>query len=299
MTPTGKPPGTQGRWTAGGRTLGRRAAVQLGLSILAGCACTGCDNVRLDEHLCPVGRTSPPTTLLLLDTSDPLEPKHREEFQRLIREMQSGPADADDREMCVTDERASERPLSCDLWVKPGEQLVVYELSQDLARVEPELRVCNPGDHPDDWGFERELTRGKMIALRQWQRFQDQVEPLFAREEATPQARSPIIEFLGVIVPRHAPSTRMGGSERTHLIVYSDLLQHSDGLSHYGPHPEARAVRETAEFRHLQTDLSRVEVSLYRLERKRDARWQTNEHYYWWTKLVQAFGGRVIHQESV
>ena len=86
---------------------------------------------------------------------------------------------------------------------------------------------------------------------------------------------------------------------RTHLIIFSDLLQHSRSLSHYGPYPEAAAVKETAQLRHLQTDLSLVEVSLYRLERKRDARWQTTEHYYWWTKLVQALGGRVIHQESV
>ena len=227
-----------------------------------------------------MGQTPPRTTLLLLDTSDPLEPKHREVFERLVREMQE-PGGHD------------------DFRIGPSEELVVYELSQDLAQVEPQVRVCNPGDRPDDWSFKRDLTEGKMIALRQWQRFRERVQPLFAREEATPQARSPIMEFLAVIVPRHVQSVRMGGQVRTHLIIYSDLLQHSDSLSHYGPYPEARAIKKTPQWRHLQTDLSYVEVSLYRLERNRDARWQSTEHYYWWTKLVQAFGGQVIHQESV
>ncbi len=252
-----------------------RWSVVLLLVTLAACSPT-----RLDENLCPVGQTPPRTTLLLLDTSDPLAPKHREVFARLIREMQE-PAGPDDYR------------------VGPGEALVVYELSGDLERIEPLVQVCNPGDRPDDWDFKREVTQGKMIALRQWQRFRERVEPLFADEEATPQARSLILECLAVIVPRHVPSSRMRGGVRTHLVIYSDLLQHSDSLSHYGPFPQADAIKKTAPLRHLQTDLDNVEVSLYRLERKRDARWQSTDHYYWWTRLIQSFGGQVIHQESI
>ena len=241
---------------------------------------SACSPTRLDANLCPAGETPSRTTLLLLDTSDPLEPKHRAVFSRLIRELQE-PGGPDDYR------------------VAPGEALVVYEVSQDLGRIEPRVRVCNPGDRPSDWSFTDELTQGKMIAQRQWQRFRERLEPLFATQEAKPQARSPILEFLAAIVPEHVPSSRMGGEMRTHLIIYSDLLQHSDSLSHYGPFPEAEAVKATAPLRHLQTDLHGVEVSLYRLERKRDSRWQTTDHYYWWTKLVQSFGGQVIHQESV
>ena len=162
------------------------------------------------------------------------------------------------------------------------------------------LTVCNPGGHPDDWSWRRDLTEGKAIALRRWQRFVASVEPLFAAsEENAAQPRSLIIEALGVIVPRHAPSRRTVAepADRVHLIVYSDLLQHSDALSHYGPYPPAEEI--IASLRHLQTDLAGVEVSLYRLERARDARWQTRDHYYWWTELIEAFGGQVIWQESV
>ena len=43
--------------------------------------------------------------------------------------------------------------------------------------------------------------------------------------------------------------------------------------------------------RELLTDLSGVDVSLFRLERDRYAKWQTVEHYYWWTRAVQKLGG--------
>ena len=251
----------------------------LGLACLLAVA-GGCQPVRLDENLCP--RNQPPerTTILLLDTSDPLNEKQRGVFSRMVRELQEpgGPA---------------------DFRVAPGEALVVYELPQKFDDVEPLVLVCNPGDRPDDWGWQRELTEGKQLALAAWRRFRERVEPLFADRESTAEPSSPILEFLGVIVPRHTPSARVATETRTHLILYSDLLQHSSGLSHYGPYPPADAIPQTTGLRHLRTDLTGVEVSLYRLERSRDARWQTTEHYYWWTRLVDALGGKVIWQESV
>lgn len=241
-------------------------------------ALVACDRVRLDENLCPVGQKPASTTVLLLDTSDPLSPKHREVFARLVRALvePDGPP---------------------DFRIRPGDALVVYELTQDLAQVEPRIRVCNPGD-PDVWPWWRQLIEGKILALRRWQRFQERVEQLFASTGSSAQVRSPIIEFLGVVVPRHVPF-RVEPKTRTHLIIYSDLLQHSDDLSHYGEYPAAEAVGRSAGLRHLKVDLSGVEASLYRLERSRDARWQTKDHYYWWTKLVQSLGGEVIWQESV
>ena len=241
---------------------------------------TGCEVTRLDADLCPRDAAPPRTTVLLLDTSDPLTPKQREVFAQLVREMQN-PAGAS------------------DFRIAPGEALVVYELASDLDNVAPVLRVCNPGDRPDDWGIKEELTQGRLIAQRQWQNFLDRVEPIFAERTGEPQPSSPILEFLSVIVPRHAPSARMAGTSRTHLVIYSDLLQHSDTLSHYGPYPAAADVSQTPGMRQLNVDLAQVEVSLYRLERERDARWQTADHYYWWTKLMQAFGGKIIWQQSV
>lgn len=246
----------------------------------------GCQQVRLDENLCPRDTPVPRTTILLLDTSDPLTPKHEEELERIIREIQA-PSSAKN-----------------DLRVAPGEALVVYELPQELSSFEPVFRVCNPGDHPSNWGWKQELTQGKQIALRQWQKFQEAVVPLFEREnQAAPKPQSPILETLGVLVARYSTSKRTSvDSERrsTHFILFSDLLQHSETLSHYGTYPAAEDIRNHAGLRTLHTDLSDADVSLYRLERPLPvASRQSVEHYYWWTKLIESFGGRVIYQDSI
>ena len=245
-----------------------------------------CDRPRLDKQLCPRDHPVLRTTVLLLDTSDPLTEKHEEELKRIVRKLQS-PAESAD-----------------GFPVAPGEALVVYELTPRLRELKPVIKVCNPGKHPENWGWLDKLTRGKKIALGQWYRFHEAVRPLFEKSmRLTAQPRSPIIETLGVLVPRYASSTysRNGMQDRpTHIIVFSDLLQHSDALSHYGPYPPASKIPKTAGLRAIQTDLRGVEVSLYRLERPLPTgKWQTRDHYYWWTELVRVFGGELIYQDSI
>ena len=265
---------------AGGWELRLIGAMTFVLSVVL--FTVGCTQVRRDDDLCLAGQEPLRTTLLLLDTSDPLTPKHRAELERLVKEL--------------TGTRGSGRP---GFLVAPEEALVVYELPQNLVEIKPVIRVCNPGGDPADWELKDELTQGKALARRRWQNFLDAVEPLFRREDGPAQPLSPIIETLGVIVPRHATSRRSldTGAKPVHLIIYSDMLQHSEHISHYGSYPSAADVMKN--LRHLQTDLSGVEVSLYRLERSGNARWQTTDHYYWWTKLIQAFGGEVIFQRSI
>lgn len=270
------------------RSTGRAGPAQAGAlrwcagAVLIALLCAGCGQVRLDGNLCP--REGPParTTVLLLDTSDPLTPKHRAELRRLVSELQSP---------------TTEHPVAA------GEALIVYELGTDLAALGPVLTVCNPGEHPDDWEWWQEITRGRAIDLQRWRRFEEAVEGLFSQiESGNSQPSSPLLEALGVIVPRHAPSAREAAASaggHTHLILFSDLLQHSDALSHYGDYPAGDAVPKTPGLRALQTDLTGVDVSLYRLERSRDAQWQTRDHYYWWTHLVHSLKGRVVWQHSV
>lgn len=242
--------------------------------------------VALDENLCPVDGPPARRTLLLLDTSDPLTPKHVAELRRLVSELQQPAAS----------------PGAEDFYVAPGEALIVYELAIDLRGLESVIEVCNPGDRPDDWDWKKDLTRGKAFALHNWNRFEEKIEALFPDASAEEMPRSPILENLGVIVPHHAPSKRnlpAGKESHTHLIVFSDLLQHSDNLSHYGSYPEAGDFLDTPRLRELATDLTRVDVSLFRLERSRYSRWQTTDHYYWWTELVREFNGAVLWQQSL
>lgn len=240
---------------------------------------------RLDENLCPVDEAPSRTTVLLLDTSDPLTPEHQVVLQRLVNEMYSLDAPV----------------TTSDLYIGPGERLVVYELQEDLGTLEPSLELCAPGQHPKDWPWWRQLIEGREIALHRWRILKETLQGMFDRDPGPAQPSSPIIEAIGVIVPQYATSrrSRIETSTPVHLVLYSDLLQHSGTLTHYGAYEDAAAILTTPRTRHLATDLAGVEVSIYRLERARDADWQTRDHYYWWTRLIKEFGGRVIYQESI
>lgn len=259
-----------------------RLCMATALVLLCTSCGTSCGQARLDENLCPRDVRPPRNTVLLLDTSDPISPKHRAELHRLVNELQSPTA---------------------ELRVAPGEALIVYELGANLDALEPVLKVCNPGEHPNQWGWWQELTRGRAIDLQRWQRFQDAVEGLFVQMQTqAAQSSSPLLETLGVIVPRHAPSAREAAARdggHTHLILFSDLLQNSGGLSHYGAYPAGKDACDTPLLRALRTDLTGIDVSLFRLERPRDKRWQTGDHYYWWTHLARCLGGRVVWQQSI
>jgi len=240
---------------------------------------------RLDENLCPVDGSPLKQTILLLDTSDPLTPKHQAELERLVSELRQPRA----------------KPDMEDFSVAPGEPLIVYKLATDWRDLKPFMKVCNPGDRPDDWNWKKDLTRGKALALRNWKRFENRIKELFPKNSATEMPRSPILENLAVIVPRHAPSKRNlppGRASHTHLILFSDLLQHSDLLSHYEPYPKAKDFLSTPALRELATDLTRISVTIFRLERSRYSRWQTKDHYYCWTEIFGEFGGPVRWQQS-
>ena len=243
------------------------------------------DATELDRNLCPKGKPPARHTVLLLDNSDPLTPKHRAELERLVSELQEPNSASDSR----------------NFYVAPGEALIVYQLEADWRDLKPKIHVCNPGS-PENWPWWKPLYKGKYFALQNWKRFEEKLKKLYPDRTGTGASASPILENLGVIVPRHAPSKRSApteGARPVHLILFSDLLQHSELLSHYGRYPGAKELLATPALRELQTDLARVQVSLFRLERSKYARWQTRNHYYWWTHLIRAFNGAVHWQESL
>ena len=235
--------------------------------------------VDLDQDLCPKHKAPVRQTILLLDTSDPLSPKHRAELERLARDLKTSEDEGEGR-----------------FYVGPGEPLIVYELVQEPANIRSRLRVCNPGGRPEEWTFKDDLTGGRLLALQRWRRFERELTGMFPDRDGEAMPTSPILENLAVILPGHAPSKRnLPGEVKhpTHLIVFSDLLQNSELLTHFGPYPEAGKLKTAG------PDLTGVRVSLFRLERERYERWQTRDHYYWWTELVQELNGHLQWQESL
>ena len=230
-----------------------------------------------DDRLCPKTTGPVGATVLLLDTSDPLTPKHRAELERLAGQIAS--------------ERAGR------MGIVPGELLAVYELTQDSGAPKQLIEVCRPFKNPKNRTWRDDIHQGRIYAERDWERFEDALAGGFPGRDSEPQPTSPLLETIAVLAARYVPGKRGDERFRVHLVVFSDLLQHSPQFSHYGPYPEAKDMRHRA--RHLLTDLTGAQVSLFRLERSKYAKWQTERHYYWWTELVQEQGGQIEWQESI
>ena len=230
-----------------------------------------------DDRLCPKDTGPVGATVLLLDTSDPLTPKHRAELERLAGQIAS--------------EHAGR------MGIAPGELLAVYELTQDPGAPKQLTEVCRPFKNPKDRTWRDDIHRGRRFDERDWESFEDALASGFPERESAPQPTSPLLETIAVLAARHVPGKRGDERFKVHLVVFSDLLQHSPRFSHYGPYPDAKDMRHRA--RDLLTDLTGAQVSLFRLERQKYAKWQTERHYYWWTELVQEQGGQIEWQESI
>ena len=245
------------------------AALMIGLWVMQEC---------LDGQGCPCSGPSR-EVVMLLDTSDPLSDKHKAELRRILREM--------------TDPEASGRHGS--LAVRKGERVTLYLLNSIGASEAPIAQICNPGGNPNERQAIETLTEGGIIKQWHWERFVKTIEALYPAADGEPQPQSPILETIAVIIPGHASSRRSEKDAKpAHLIVISDLLQHTGKLSHYRSYPAPESLGAE-----LSTDLSRVEVSLFRLGREKYAKYQTPEHYYWWRDWVEEMEGRVAWQQAL
>ena len=233
----------------------------------------------LDHQGCPKKGGPTREVIVLVDASDPLTDKHKAELRRLLREM--------------TSPSASGRHDA--LAVKKGERVTLYHLESSGVPAKPIVQLCHPGGNPEGERRIEELTRGRVITQWHWRHFVSVIESMFPDEERAAQPISPILETIAVVTARHANSRRAAkGAKPSHLIVISDLLQNTHMLSHYRSYPKPKDIP-----RELRTDLSRVEVSLFRLERHKYEIDQTSEHYYWWSDCVEEMGGKVVWQQSL
>ena len=128
------------RAEAKARRLSTMLPLGVGALLLAGVVAfyqVGTRVPEIDDRLCPKATGPVGATVLLLDTSDPLTPKHRAELERLAGQI------------------ASER--SGRLGIAPGELLAVYELAQDPGAPKQLFEVCRPFKNPKDRTWRDEI----------------------------------------------------------------------------------------------------------------------------------------------
>jgi hypothetical protein len=250
------------------------------------------DSATLCPTTGPLGRT-----IVLIDASDPLTAEQQAHLARLL---------SDFRNPQTSREAMSARGLPGGArYIEPHEQLLVYVLGQNFNELTPLVSpVCNPGSNPNEWKFSDELTQGRAFAIQRWQQFETKVDSAIPKEVlSTSQRTSPILETIAMVVEKSAPSAAVRASGQggpTRLFIVSDMLQNSDGLSHFkGQLPNWDQFSRLSHFGEMSTDLVNVGISIIYLQRDKYAKFQTPQHYHWWIDMLGRMGAVVVSDDPV
>lgn len=221
------------------------------------------------------------TTVVVIDTSDPLSLAQQKGFRKFVETLVTPPK---------PDEVVTANSDSAN-YVAKGHLLVAYKIMTD-ERAEPELlfRRCNPGN-PNDRTIKDSLTEGKILSILKWDEFQKKLLdafPMAMLEQTAPT--SPIIETLKYVRITEFPSPaqlKSSGQNAGSVFIISDMLQNSDKLSHFGDLPPTADVPSQ-----FALDLTGIDIGIRYLKVDRYAHLQygTRPHIKWWREFFAIAG---------
>ena len=225
-------------------------------------------------------------TVVLLDLVKPVPSKQMSNLERLIKGFKN---------------------KESDVYIPPQGRVTVYYVPDVIDGIisipeESVISFCNPGN-PDDRHWTDEFKHGPKVAEDNWNIFKANLESLYPKETSREHNYSPILETIATIVPRHKSFSKEGKEERLHLVIWSDLLQHttseSGGLSHFRQYPDPNQVLNDWAYGGLRTDLEDINISLFRLRNSNHSRRQTQKQQLWWTEILKGMGANIILDESI
>src|SRR5690606_34075213 len=83
------------------------------------------------------------------------------------------------------------------------------------------------------------------------------------------------------------------------LVVISDMLQHTEDLSHYRGEHNFLAFRASPRWRRLRPDLAGVEVEIFYVWRDTGLDVQGASHVQFWRDVITEAGGRLVRVEAL
>lgn len=203
-------------------------------------------------------------TVVLVDQTDPLTPEHQELLNTIIVRTQAN--------------------------LEVGGRLSIFAMGGEEALERPPVFTgCRPEQSSDvSW-----LTRNPtMVQARYEALFQTPLRKQIAELRKPAQANlSPILETIKHIslLPDFGSSV-----ERRRLVVISDLLQNTEGLSFYRSTPNYRTFADSWYAKSLQTDLSGIHVELVVLERGSIPHSHRKSLLFFWQSWLRTESGGIL-----
>lgn len=218
---------------------------------------------------CPVGEARYPSTVILIDQSDPLTESQR---QYLLRQMDELKRDFD-----------------------KYERVTVYLISEESARSPlPVFDRCNPGSPFGANPLTQNERRLRKAFERDFARPFDEVLLSEIPEGST--NTSPIIETLQAVMANHSLDERIT-SQR--LVLVSDMFENVEGYSQYDDGFSFEAFSASAYSRRTSSNLVGVGVSIVYLWRDFLSPREVTDHLDFWEAYIRQNGGVVEHVYKV
>jgi hypothetical protein len=233
----------------------------------------GPDNcVYRDKRL--LTRAPTDQTVILVDQSEALTETHRRFALSFIKDYV-----ADDAKFSVRSRIA----------------LFTFSKLNFESRISPSFRpssdLCRPPSHGNEL-----YENNRKITKDFYQRFLVPVTAALEESLTTEVGeRSPILETLQLI----SRSQEIEDAGRKTLIVVSDMLQHTDGFSHYRDRRSYEAFLQSGFASDVKADFREWNIIVIYLRRYRDRHLQQAAHVDFWQRYFHDAGGKLIRWAGV
>lgn len=215
-----------------------------------------------DETFCPLDRPYP-HTVIMIDKTDPLTETQEEALRNIIARIKS------------------------DMTLY--EKLSIFVLDdQNYTYPQPRFALCNPGSGDDASPI---YQNPKLMQIRFEEVFGNKIDTaLDDIQLGDTRPNSPIMEMIRTL--QNLPDFISANKPRR-LIIFSDMLQHMPGYSHYRASPNFETFKETEFAKFQRADLAGVNVSIMYLVRDKTTKRQTNRHGLFWEQYFDWMGAQL------
>jgi len=169
-----------------------------------------------------------------------------------------------------------------------NERVDVFEVSPTADPLTPIFSMCRPVSADET----SELTGNRRLAQKRFnETFNPQLEAaLMKLLDQRPAPNSPIIEAVRAAVVASFLATDVPDTAPRRLVIVSDMLQHSENISHYEGLPEFDAFKSSPAYEQTASDLTGAEVTVLYLKRPAAADVQGRRHADFWVFWFDALG---------
>ncbi|MFC1488835.1 hypothetical protein ACFL6B_03205 [Thermodesulfobacteriota bacterium] len=178
-----------------------------------------------------------------------------------------------------------------------GGSLELYSVGPiDKELLRPEFKMCNPGRGDEV----NPLIGNQRIVERRWKEgFYKPLQRVFDNMLAPgTAAKSPIMESIQSIAVSTFSRRKLKNVEKR-LVLVSDMLQHTNNISHYRGDLDFDKLRESDHYRHVRANLKDVKIIILYINRENTGNLQGRNHIEYWQKYFADQGAILVRVASI